>query len=341
MQLCIDDFKKITSGAAYVSEEGGKIRFHRFTQEEESFYKERDAALGTDHCVRCAVSAGIKLAFKTDSKKMKLSATLTAATSRTFFSFDVFENGKLIGYLDNFDESELLENYTAQSFPLGKYEKEFTLSGENSEIVIHFPYTVFMDDFKLELDDGAKIEAAKPQKQLLVYGDSISQGHDAIRPSRRYTAKIAEFLGAEEINKAIGGEVFAPGLAKIKQDFSPEYLLVAYGTNDWSSSKSDVFFSNAKSFYEILSNNYPNAKIFALSPIWRADADQAKPFGEFLSVEKLLKKAVAGLSNVRFISGFDFVPHECRMFGDLRLHPRDLGFDEYSENLAKKINEII
>ena len=48
------------------------------------------------------------------------------------------------------------------------------------------------------------------------------------------TARLADALGAEEVNKAIGGECFFPELAATKEDFQPEYITVAYGTNDWS-----------------------------------------------------------------------------------------------------------
>ena len=128
MKLVLEDYKSITLGCAAVTEENGKIRFHRFTEKEELFYKERDKELNTRFSNRCAAPAGIRLRFATESKTLKIAVTVASTTSRSYFSFDVFENGKLLGYLDNFREDELIENYTEQQFPLGRHEKSFILS---------------------------------------------------------------------------------------------------------------------------------------------------------------------------------------------------------------------
>ena len=337
MKLDLNDYRRIALGCACVSEEDGKIRFHRFTEAEELFYKKRDGLLGKSLSKRCSAPAGVRLCFATDSKRLKLSVTTGKATSRSYFSFDVFENGRLLGHLDNFKEEELAENYTVQQFPLGRQEKSFALSEGMSEITVYFPWSVFIDDMEIELDDGAEIAPIRPNKKLLVYGDSITQGYDARRPSQRYAARIADFLGAEEINKAIGGEIFVPGLVKDKLDLAPDCITVAYGTNDWSTTDGKEFSQNVRSFYASLSRNYPNTPIFAITPIWRANFEDAKPFGDFFSVERIIRDATADLPNVEVISGFDLVGHDRKLFADLRLHPRDEGFCEYFENLSKKI----
>ena len=341
MKLGLNDYKKIALGCAAVAKENGKIRFHRFTEEEERFYKERDKELGKSFSHRCSAPAGVKLCFATDSKSLKLSVVTGAATSRSYFSFDLFENGRLLGYLDNFKEEELLENYTEQKFPLGRHEKSFTLSEGKNRITVFFPWSVFIDDIEMELDDGAVLEPIKPKNKLLAYGDSITQGYDAKRPSHRYAAKVAEFLDAEEINKAIGGEIFVPPLVKDKLDFEPDYITVAYGTNDWSTTDGRDFYENARSFYSSLSKNYPSTPIFAITPIWRANFEDSKPFGDFFSVERIIREVTSGLENVKVISGFDLVGHDKKLFADLRLHPRDAGFDEYFENLSKEIGGLI
>ena len=228
MKLSITDLRKITLGAVSITEENGKPRFHRFTDAEEILYKERDVALSRTFSDRCAAPAGIKLNFKTNSKLLRICCEVKAATSRSYFSFDVFENGKFIGALDNFREDELSEDYTTSEFTLGKFEKDFSLSEKTKEIAIYFPWSVFAQNFEIELDDGALIEPIKPKKKLLIYGDSITQGYDALRPHKRYAARLAEALGAEEINKAIGGEIFFPALAREKADFLPDYVSVAY-----------------------------------------------------------------------------------------------------------------
>ena len=341
MKLTLNDFQRITLGADRVCTENGRLRFHRFNPAEELFYKERDAAYGRSFSARCSAPAGIRLSFSTDSESMTLRATVGAATSRSYFSFDVFEDGVCIGHLDNFTEDSLLLDYTEQPFPLGTHERTFSLKRGASTVTVYFPWSVFIDTMEVTLDDGAAVEAVKPQKRLLAYGDSITQGYDATRPSNRYIAALADRLGAEEINKAIGGEIFVPDLLESASDLDPNYVTVAYGTNDWSTTDGKAFFENARRFYRTLAARYFRARIFAITPIWRANFEDEKPFGPFSSVEELIREATADCQNVTVIPGFDLVGHDKALFADLRLHPRDAGFAQYAENLYNKIGGAI
>ena len=341
MKLTLNDLSSITLGVDRVALENGRIRFHRFTEDEEIFYKERDQVLGRTFSSRVSATAGVKLYFKTNSKRLGIKAGVAYATSRTFYSFDIFENNKLIGHLDNFKEDELLENYTVQSYELSEASGSFELSSGYSNVAIYFPWSVCIDGFEIELDDGAVFEPIKPKHRLLAYGDSITQGYDATRPSNRYIARIANLLDAEETNKAVGGEIFVDGLLKKRLDFDPDYITVAYGTNDWSTTSGEGFYENARSFYKILSERYPDAKIFAITPIWRVNYMDEKPFGDFFSVEATIREVTSDLKNVSVISGFDLVEHDAKKFADLRLHPRDKGFDDYYNNLSKRIKELI
>ena len=149
------------------------------------------------------------------------------------------------------------------------------------------------------------------------------------------------FLNADAYNKAIGGEIFIPALADTKEDFVPDYILVAYGTNDWSHCELDVFEKNCKEFYEILSRKYPSAKIFALTPIWRKNHYEEHNCGTFSSAADYIEAVAEKLDNVYCLRGFDFVPHQENMFGDLCLHPNDDGFAHYAKNLCEAVKDIL
>jgi len=146
-------------------------------------------------------------------------------------------------------------------------------------------------------------------------------------------------LGAEELNKAIGGEAFFPELAKLKDSFEPDYITVAYGTNDWANVEKELIIENCKGFYENLSVNYPNIKIFAITPIWRKEMYEEKPGGKFEEIEDIIRNCTKELKNVTVVSGFDFVPQDEKYYADLRLHPNDDGFQLYAENLYNKIKD--
>ena len=333
MKLTFEQIKSITTGAACVEKEDDKIRFHRFTEQQEILYGKG----GKNFNVRCAASAGIRFRFKTNSQTLKLKFEILKGSSRWYYSFDVFVNGKAVGYLDNFSGVQLPGNYTGVELPLGNAEKEFALGKGDKEVCVYFPWSVCPLLEELSLEEGAYVIPVKPSKKLLAFGDSITQGYDALRASMRYTSLLADKLQAEEFNKGIGGEVFFPALAQAKDDISPDYITVAYGTNDWSKKTEEDFKVQCREFYVALSNHYPQAKIFAITPIWRKDYQGERAFGPFALVEQDIRAAVADLPNVTVISGFDFVPKDETYFSDLRLHPNDKGFEYYSENLYSEI----
>lgn len=337
MKLELEQIKSITTGAVCVEKENGKIRFHRFTEQQEIVYGKGGAEQGKTLNVRCVASAGIRFWFKTNSQTLKLKFEIQKGSSRRYYSFDVFVNGKAVGYLDNFSGVQLPRNYTGVELPLGNAEKEFALGEGDKEVCVYFPWSVCPLLEEISLDEGAYVIPVKPSKKLLAFGDSITQGYDALRSSMRYTSLLADKLQAEEFNKGIGGEVFIPALAQTKDDISPDYITVAYGTNDWSKETEEDFKVRCREFFVAISNHYPQAKIFAITPIWRKDYQAEKEFGPFERVEKGIQAAVAALANVTVISGFDFVPKNEKYFSDLRLHPNDKGFEYYSDNLYSEI----
>lgn len=341
MKLTFEQIKSITTGAVSVTEKDGKVSFARFTDEQVQLYdrvsRENNNALNT----RCRAAAGIRLRFKTNSQKLKMTVEVSKCTSRTCFSFDVFVNGKAAGYLENVSQMEIPAVYTKAELPQGPVGKEFALGDGDKEVCVYLPWSVCPTVTEISLDDGAYVVPVKPDKKLLAFGDSITQGYDALRSSMRYASLLADKLQAEEFNKGIGGEVFFPALAQTKDDISPDYITVAYGTNDWSKKTEEDFKVRCREFYVALSSRYPQAKIFAITPIWRKDCQGERAFGPFENVEADIREAVSDLENVSVISGFDLVPKSEAYFSDLRLHPNDEGFSHYADNLYHEICKIL
>lgn len=342
MQLTTEQLRAAALGTVRMPIEGERLCFERFSEAEHEMYYNLIPGGKHPFYVRSLCSAGVKLCFRTDSPILVLDIEVEKYSSRSFFSFDVTVGGALIGSLCNFSEEALPKNYTTTVFPMGKFEKTFLLGEGEKTVSIYFPFSTRTERLKLDLADGASFAPVKPKKRLLVYGDSITQGYDARYPSRRYSARLAEALGAEEINKGIGGESFRPALAELSDEKDIDYITVAYGTNDWTAIEQESFLASAKAFYAAISARYPKAKIFAITPIWRKDFPNRKtPFGDFSVVKDKIAEAVKDLENVTLIEGFDLVPQDENLFADLVLHPRDEGFDFYAENLIGKIKAYI
>ena len=341
MNLNLAQIKSITTGAAEITQQESGIYFGRFTTEQEYIYQQYSKAKGKSLHLRCLAPAGVRLRFRTNSTRLGLKINVAKCSSRVYFSFDVFADGKLVGYLDNFKPEELPENYTECPFPLGEFQKDFDLGQGDKEVCVYFPALVCPLIQEVSLDDGAYITPVKPEKKILTFGDSITQGYDATRSSLRYATVLADRLGAEERCKAIGGEIFFPDLAATKEDFQPDYITVAYGTNDFSICLEEDFKKNCAAFFANLAENYPNAKIFALTPIWRMGYEIERKCGSFAGIAATIREATAAYQNITVISGFDFVPKDPAYFADQRLHPNDAGFRHYAENAYQAIKPYL
>ena len=323
MKLQFDQIIPAISGCAKIFEKNERLYLHRFTDAQMEAYRSYSA----DFYKKTMATAGVRLQFVTSSEQLTMTGETVSASSRKFFAFDVYVNGALVFHtLEGTDDTPT--PYTL-SVNLGKSEAK--------QVCVYFPWSAQTNIASLELDDGASFEPYAKAYKMICFGDSITHGYDARNPSFSYASRLADMMRADYINKGIGGEIFFPSLAALKDPIEPDYITVAYGTNDWSKSQKDVFERDAALFYAALSRNYPNTKIFALAPVWRKSYTDKKPIGAFSNVAKTLERIAADLPNVTFVDCFDFIPHEEQYYAPDVLHPNDAGFLLYATEVYKAI----
>lgn len=326
MKLTIDRIREVATGAVNVAYEDGRYHFFRFSHREAEVIDN----------INVLYTAGIQMKFKTDGKQLKLKVhTERASDITSYFCFDIFVNGALAGCIQNLNDDARKGSYARLEYPLGSYYKDFQLGSGEKDVKIVFPHSVNAQIEEIELVDASYIVPVKNEKTIVFYGDSITQGYDSLHPSKSYAARLADALDAEVINKALGGAVFGPELAEIPNDIAPDWIVVAYGTNDWNSVDLDCFRENAKGFFHAIQKNYPGIPKYVITPTWRCDWQTTKRCGEFSVLEDTINEIFGNRENITVISGFDLVPHDENLFGDLWLHPNDEGFAYYFSNLMK------
>ena len=330
MELDLQQIQAISTGACRVTQTDDGFHFYRYTDEQMEMYVEREKT----GYKKYLCTSGIALHFRTDSKVLNLSVSIRQMCSRSFFAFDLMVNGQYRDSLKNFDPSELSGKFSDISLPLeAEYSRTFSLGEGMKEVKLLFPWSVEAVITSLSLDDGAELTPVKLPKTLLAFGDSITQGYDALFPSHKYITRLAHFLNAREFNKGYGGEIFWPELGATRENFAPDYIVVAYGTNDWSRCERADVEANCTGFYQNLAKSYPNAQIYALTPLWRKLMDMEKPAGPFRDIDKIIREATRDCPNITVISGMDLIPHDSAYFADLTLHPNDMGFECYFNGL--------
>lgn len=325
MKLDLNQIKDITCGAVNVVKDE-TYRFYRFTDYQMNAYK--DAGF-IDFYNKTFAGAGIKLAFKTDTSYIDIEYKFKPASSREYGWFDVYENAKLIDHFGLEGANDLGHHY----IELNEGEKE---------IEIYFPWSKMVEIISMTTADGSYVSPIKRSKKMLNFGDSITHGYDAIYSSKSYTNILSRLLDADSYNKGIGGDIFFPKLVLEKDLINPDYITIAYGTNDWGKCTPEVFYANATAFISNIAGEYSDSKIFVISPIWRGDND-AKTFfdADVTVIDKILREICGEINNVVVINGWNLVPHDAKYFSPDLLHPNDLGFEEYATNLYSEIKKYI
>lgn len=338
MKLSGAQISKFVTGAVRIKETNGEMHLYRFSEEQENLYKERDRGFYN----KTFCTSGIRLSFLTNSSTLFLKLNIsTKESTRKYFSVDIFVDGVPVDYIDNFSTIALPIDYTQVDLPDGNFSKQIKLGEGTKRVCIYLPRMAVVSIEDIIVDDGSFVEPIKPPKKMLVFGDSITQGYDALRPSNHYIAKLADAFDVEEFNVAIGGEIFFPELIGAASDLKPDYVIVGYGTNDWSKTEQHCFKENCQSFFKSLYNKYPSSQICVLTPIWRRDYEEEKTFGSFFEVEKIINNICSKYGKITVVQGWDMVPHSENYYADLRLHPNDKGFEYYYKNLKKEFEKII
>lgn len=330
MKLSISEIREIAQGVEFLEQQADGIRFSRFSPREWEVFPGSTAA-------ECA--AGVQLEFVTDGDELYLDCLIRESIAiRSFFAVDVLVEGKPAGSLQNFDETVSREVYADKVFPFGTYTGKFPLGQGRKKVAVLFPHSALVTLRELRLRNATILEPVKRPKVLLAYGDSITQGYDALHPRNTYVRRLADHLDMELFNKGVGGDRFRPELVGRNTAVTPDCITVAYGTNDWNGGDRQRFEMDCAAMLQSLADQYPGVPVYVISPLWRWDADRDRNGWSFREIEEIIEKNAARFLQIRFIRGMDLVPHDNRFFGDGILHPNDEGFACFLNRLVEKIN---
>ncbi len=330
MILNLSQIQEIVRGAVRIEEDDGYYHLLRFTESQANAYVEAckvDFERFDDFYKKTFATSGIRFAFRTDSRRFSFTfRRMPRGSSRPFFCFDLYQNGMMTAH-EEFRGNGVTDGTV--SFALDEGEKD---------VELYLPWSAHLDIKDVTVDDGSTVSGLYRKHRMICFGDSITHGYDARFPSLSYACSISRLLDADEINKGIGGEVFRPELLEECDPFSPDYITVAYGTNDWNRCTRAELTERAEAFYKRLSELYPKARIFAITPICRLNGDQKTVFGAHCKeVDAAIRLACRGIANVTVIRGWSFTPANPDFYADAYLHPNDLGFGLYAANLYKAI----
>ena len=339
MKLTFEQIKSAASGATSVFEDVCGVCFRRFTPPQAAavLANRPETILTVQSC------PGVKLMFRTDSATLGLSVEIfPRPQNRHFFAVDVCADGKFVGSLDNFSDQTIPDDY-GDSFRPQETRREGTLSlGAGEKLVsVYLPWSMPFCLYALELDDGASFAPAVPEKHAIFYGDSITQGFDALHPRLTLASRIADAFGVQQNNKAIAGDGVLATLAVPRDDFDPEFVFIAYGANDWWRHTREQFHDEYRAFLGSVTKNYPGVPVFSLAPLTRGDSDDMRLMGPFHTMRDVISLVAAEFRDVTVIDCSDFFPADPLLYSDGRLHPNDRGFELYFNKLFPRLSAVM
>ena len=322
MELTLSQLREITLGALDIKEDADGFRFSRMTAAQAEAF----TAMNETFEPKCHTNSGVRLDFETDSSFLEMCWSKPVFAASTFCFFDVFVDGVLALHSGTYDCEAESRGAFFLPLPEGVHRVQVFLPTKTGVCLA-----------PVKLSDGAQVVPCRPDRRILVHGDSITQGYDAVFPSSCYANILARHYNAEILNQAVGGANYNPRVLESVGDF--DFALVAYGTNDWSKKNIDAFRADAEAFFGRFRVLYPHLKAYMILPIWRADTlTKENTAGDFMECRKLLGE-LAAARGFTVLDDYEMVPHDTKLFFDRRLHPNDEGFALYGQRLIEMLGE--
>ncbi|MBR2311771.1 MAG: hypothetical protein IKA46_00575 [Clostridia bacterium] len=329
MVLTHQELIPLLHGAVRTVDKGdGFLHLFRFTEKQVAFYKTVNHPKKTLFFEKAHASSNIRIAFTSNSSFFSFDYYTTRAASREYYYYDVFVDGSLVHHQGE------------EGVRIGAGTIRVALPEGEHQVTVYCPPLFSTAVANFTIDDGASIAPIKRSRRMLILGDSITQGYDARFPSQSYANLLADMLNATSVNQGIGGETFNPGMLDFDLGFTPDIVTVAYGSNDFTKCTKEEMTENAREYYRLLREAYPNAKIFSVLPIWRIDCVKTYAMRFEEAIEICRDAALA--AGAVLIEGLKIVPNMREFFADKKvLHPNELGFHFYAKGMYNVIKDYL
>ena len=284
-------------------------------------------------------TAGGRIAFKTNSTKIKIIVTYDALekmyhmplTGQAGFTLLEVKNGK------EFHRFTYTVDFGAQT---GYESTSRKLPGRGMRnYVLYFPLYNKVKTLTLEIDKKADIEAFNPYKDvlpILYYGSSITQGGCASRPDNSYQSMITKQNRIDHINLGFSGN--ARGEKTMAEYLANTKCSIFVMDYDHNAPSVEHLEQTHETMFKTFRAKQPSTPVIFLSaPNFYVDKKTYIPRRNI--IKRTYENAVHnGDKNVYFIDGSTIYPKAWRESCAVDdAHPNDLGFSMFAKKLLPLI----
>ena len=286
----------------------------------------------------CTNTAGGRVRFKTDSKRVAIIAKYAGMTYMSHFAItgsvglDLYADDVFIG-----------EFRPPLSMPNNVYESVLTIKEERRErdITINLPIYSDLIELYIGLDDDATLKPPAPytyEKPIVYYGSSVTQGGCASRPGTTYQAYVTRWLDWDHINLGFSGSSKAE-TAIVDYIASIENMGVFVCDYDHNSPSAAYLEQTHLPLYRKVREKNPDLPIIIFGRTTR-DYDHEDVMRRKVT-ERTYEIALAeGDKNVYYVNPLDTFPIAPEEATVDRIHPTDFGFYLMAKALEPTLREI-
>lgn len=321
MKLTEKTLKRLTKGAVYFEEARGYFTPFRYSRAQIEYMADEKYDWGWR--MRARFAGGIRLEFKTDSRKISFEYRASHSHERAN-TFDLYVDGVLSAV---YKIGEKLKGTVEFDLPMGWKLVTIYLPCESEVSIKHFTVD---GSFKATKDKG---------RRWLVLGDSITQGAGPDISSCAYIHALCRKTGYNILAQGVGGYRYEPCDLMTVEGFMPERIIVFLGTNYYDKVQEEhgYFYAQAvRDYYARLRELYPNVPVVCVTPLWRNN--EGTDMARLLWCIDTIKNECAKYEGIYVADGFDLVPNVGECFSD-GVHPNSYGMELLASNLLRFIKE--
>ena len=318
MKLTFEQIKSVTFGAVRIEQQEDGIHFYKCTEKQLAGWYSLDKSLGD----RALTTTGIRLDFHTDAKEV--SFTVDAMGPGTGAKFEILLNDvpELCAYLPKDDEPHTF----TMVLPERENRVTFILPSHNVPGILK----------AVELKEAAVFRAHAFDTKIIFLGDSITQGWNAKHDSMSYAYLVARFFNADCIIHGVGGGRFDKVTFEKVENFDPEIVTMAFGTNDFGFYQTlEELEQKADEHLAAVAQAYPDKIRICMTPLRRIDEETPKAMGTNRQLRQVIERT-AKKYGFHVIDGYNILPYSEDFFAD-GVHPNALGFSVVADRMIAAI----
>ena len=173
-----------------------------------------------------------------------------------------------------------------------------------------------------------------PQKTILAYGSSITNGLLSILPMTTWIYQLSEKLGVDCLNRGYAGSCYAePEMVDYLCTLDFDCAVVSFGANVIRLS-TEEYEKRARNLITTLCTTHPDRKFIFVDLAYQSSDILDGEEGKAAQLRKIMSRLIAeyNFANAKYVSGLELLNTTCGLSGDL-VHPNIKGVNAIANNI--------